>query len=83
MITSFQSSVAQRDVNRLDEHGQKTGPWEGHYPDGSLRYKGTFEKDRPTGTFSYYFEDGALRATNVFAPGGAKAFHQSYSNKAC
>ncbi len=68
-------------INQTDIHGHKTGLWEGHYPSGELRYTGRFIDDQPTGEFIYYYESGALRATNQFSLNGRKAYNKVYSEQ--
>jgi len=49
-------------INKRDEQGRRQGPWQGTFPSGRIRYQGQFENDNPTGTFKYFYNDGALRA---------------------
>lgn len=60
-------TIAQN--NQRDELGRRQGPWQGNYPSGVLRYQGQFVDDKPTGTFMYYHNDGALRAELHHHPG--------------
>jgi len=49
-------------INYTDINGKKQGKWVKKYDDGQIRYKGFFVNDIPTGTFYYYFGDGALKS---------------------
>lgn len=73
------AAFGQYGLNQQDDQGRRFGRWEGRYPNGNLRYKGQFSNNRPVGLFEYFLEDGTLRATNTFEPGGVKAHHKSYS----
>lgn len=56
-------------MNNRDEQGRRQGPWQGTFPSGRIRYQGQFINDNPTGTFKYFYNDGALRAELTHIPG--------------
>lgn len=72
-------SVAQ-DFNRVDEKGLKQGPWKKMHSNGRVRYEGQFENDKPVGLFKYYYENGALQATNNHVGDGTVANHVYHPN---
>ena len=46
---------AQNSYNKLDEKGEKNGPWKGVYSDTkNLKYEGTFEHGKEVGVFTFY-----------------------------
>ena len=68
LINSF-FTFAQIETNNLDENGQKNGLWKGFFPESQrIRYQGTFEHGRETGTFNYYDDtkEGSLIGVRVF-----------------
>ncbi len=67
------------DLNQMDGAGKKNGPWQAVYPNGKVRYQGQFNNDLPFGTFSYFDEEGKLKATNKFEPGGRIAHHTAFA----
>jgi antitoxin component YwqK of YwqJK toxin-antitoxin module len=58
VIILFLNSIfgfSQSDCNKLDANGQKHGLWKGYYPESQrLRYQGTFNHGKETGTFNYF-----------------------------
>lgn len=60
--------------NQNDEQGKRHGVWKGTYEKSRrLRYEGTFEHGKETGTFKYYNDDekSTLAATRVFNADGS------------
>lgn len=50
----------------MDEEGNKEGPWEEYYVDGSLRAKGSYLNNRKTGEWVYYHENGVLEQKGTY-----------------
>lgn len=49
--------------NVTDSKGRKQGVWSKTYPKSNvLQYKGQFKDNIPFGTFTYYYEDGKVKA---------------------
>jgi len=65
--------------NALDSNGQRTGRWQGFYPDGTVRYEAEFFKGEPVGTMKRFDEKGNLTATMNFYPGTDRCFAEIYS----
>ncbi|TDD98469.1 toxin-antitoxin system YwqK family antitoxin [Flavobacterium cellulosilyticum] len=62
---------AQNQVNKLDEKGNKNGPWIGKYADTkNLKYEGTFDHGKEIGIFTFYDNAKTKRvvATREFTP---------------
>lgn len=55
-------SFPQEKLNRTDAAGMKTGKWISRYPNGMLRYEGSFDKDKPVGSWKRYHENGKVKA---------------------
>lgn len=99
LLSVFQipcSSFAQptSDVlNKTDAKGLKQGKWAKNHPNGTLRYSGQFENDKPVGEFKYYYEtgkpkatvthfgDGKHASTTLFAEDGSKMAEGFYTNQ--
>lgn len=62
---------AQTQVNKLDEKGNKNGPWTGNYSETkNLKYEGTFDHGKEVGIFTFYDNTKTKRviATREFNP---------------
>lgn len=73
-------------TNQLDAQGQRHGLWRGLYPESKrVRYEGTFDHGKETGTFQYYEDtpEHLLAATRTFAADGSAytTFYDSKKNK--
>lgn len=68
-------------TNQTDDRGRKQGAWVKSWPNGKLRYQGTFRDDRPVGEFRHYDEEGKLTTVQEHAGDGrtsrARHFHTS------
>ncbi len=69
--------------NAFDENGKRTGPWEGFYSDGTLRYKGEFKSGQPVGLMKRYDEEGNLSITMDFYQEADRCFAKMYSKNGC
>lgn len=67
-------------VNYIDINKKKQGKWIKKYNDGQIRYKGFFVNDTPTGTFYYYFEDGALKSMLDYSKDGTSHCEMYHEN---
>ena len=66
LVLLNQMSWAQ---NLKDSKGRKQGNWSKTYPKSNiLQYKGQFQDDIPVGTFTYYYEDGKVKAVIKHGP---------------
>ncbi|HRO38867.1 MAG TPA: hypothetical protein PLZ25_03015, partial [Flavobacteriales bacterium] len=61
-ITDWRAGVLQRrrEINRYDEGHLRQGPWQGYYPNGNLKWEGSFVDDRRQGIFKEYDKQGNL-----------------------
>jgi len=57
-------------INWVDSKGMKQGKFRKTDKNGKTIYEGYFRNDKPTGTFKYFDEDGALTAISLFARDG-------------
>jgi antitoxin component YwqK of YwqJK toxin-antitoxin module len=75
----FSIGAYAQSVNQVDDLGQKQGKWIKTYQNGNTRYEGQFRNDKAYGTFTYYYEGGAVKAVNTFSDDGmiaeSKSFH--------
>jgi antitoxin component YwqK of YwqJK toxin-antitoxin module len=65
--------------NALDNNGQRTGRWQGFYPDGKLRYEAEFLNGKPVGTTKRFDEKGNLSASMHFYPGTDRCLAEMYA----
>lgn len=63
---------AQNAVNRKDANGLKQGGWIGRYPDGTIRYSGSYVDDRPVGDWLRFYENGKVKAHLFYFPNNGK-----------
>lgn len=81
------SAFSQGVYNKLDEKGNKNGPWKGVYADTkNPKYEGTFEHGKEVGTFTF-FDNTKMKtvvATREFNPKDNSAytiFYDQLKNK--
>jgi len=49
-------------TNQTDSKGLRQGKWMVRYPDGKIRYEGSFRDNKPVGEWERYYENGKLKA---------------------
>jgi uncharacterized protein len=49
--------------------GLKDGQWKSFYPDGTLRFKGSFIQGNPDGQHLYYYENGKIKEEQFYKNG--------------
>jgi antitoxin component YwqK of YwqJK toxin-antitoxin module len=80
------SQALQESRNFVDRDGLRQGLWEQHYPNGNVRYRGTFRNNKPAGEFIRYFDNGGRMAVMNFCDDGIRAdallFYQDGSTAA-
>ena len=62
VILPFSFISAQETINQTDINGHKQGLWRGKYPNGSIRYEGSFTNDQPVGEWKRFHENGKIKA---------------------
>ena len=67
VIFHFTAATAQTALNQTDSNHLKQGKWIGKYPDGTVRYDGSFINDKPMGEWKRFHENGKLKATLLHA----------------
>lgn len=53
-------------INYMDINKKKQGKWIKKYDNGQIRYEGFFTNDIPSGTFTYYYENGKKKSILVY-----------------
>lgn len=53
-------------INYFDINKKKQGKWVKKYDNGQIRYEGFFTNDQPSGTFTYYYENGKKKSILVY-----------------
>lgn len=59
--------------NRTDALGLRQGKWVGTYSNGAIRYKGQFRDGKPSGTFTYFYPTGTVKAKMNYSDNGRVA----------
>lgn len=75
---------AQDKINQLDDKGNRHGLWKGTYKESNrLRYEGTFNHGKETGTFKYFDDTKAATviATRDFSKGDGSCYAIFYDQK--
>jgi len=67
-------SFSQDAVNKTDAQGMKQGKWIGWYPGGTLKYEGVFDRNKPTGEWKRYHENGKIKALMNYRPNSDHVF---------
>jgi len=67
-------TLSQVPLNKTDAKGLKTGKWEGRFPGGTLRYEGSFDKNKPVGEWKRYHENGKVKALMSYRPNSERVF---------
>ncbi|PVW13500.1 toxin-antitoxin system YwqK family antitoxin [Marixanthomonas spongiae] len=84
ILVSLQISIAQENVNQLDENGKRHGVWKKYYPGTQqLRYEGQFDHGKEIGTFNFYCKacNGQPMAVKNFSSEGTKAYVRYFTIK--
>ena len=56
-------------LNQTDTQGRKQGPWEEHYANGNLWYKGSYLNDIEIGIWEWYWINGNLMYKGSYLDG--------------
>jgi antitoxin component YwqK of YwqJK toxin-antitoxin module len=72
VLLSLNGLIAQTAINQTDANHLKQGKWIGKYPDGMVRYEGSFVNDKPSGEWKRYHENGKLKAILTYLPNSEK-----------
>lgn len=67
------------EYNKTDSKQRRQGKWVDFYPNGQIRYEGAFKDNRCVGDFTYYDEQGRVKAINSFDKTGKKALNKTFS----
>lgn len=68
----------QDKINQTDSKGLKQGYWVKKDDNGTLKYEGKFENDKPSGTFKYYYADKKVSSVLEYSEKGTKAKAKLY-----
>ena len=72
--------VGQGVINQTDVNGHKQGHWIGKYPNGTIRYEGSFANDKPVGEWKRFHENGKIKALLHQFPNSDKASAELFDN---
>lgn len=78
------SGLQAQELNQLDKSGKRHGAWKGYFEKShSLRYEGTFDHGKETGTFTFYVEGSGktVMATREFNDKDGTAYTIFYDAK--
>src|SRR5665647_1786479 len=64
---------AQETINQTDANGHKQGRWINKYPNGTIRYEGSFTDDKPVGEWKRFHENGKIKAQMYHIPNTDRA----------
>ena len=64
--------------NTIDKQGRKQGHWLKTDKNGAKIFEGNFKDGMETGTFEYFYPNGAIRMRNVFIEDGKLCYHEAY-----
>ena len=69
---------AQGTINQTDANGHKQGHWIGKFPNGTIRYEGSFVNDIPVGDWKRFHENGKIKASLHHIPNTDKALAELF-----
>ena len=75
------SLFCQEAVNKTAGNGMKEGKWVSRYPDGTLKYEGTFQHNKPVGDWRRYHENGKTKALMNYRSGSDRAFASLFDDE--
>lgn len=70
-LASF-TSISQESLNKTDASGMKQGKWVARYPGGTLKYEGTFDRNKPVGEWKRYHGNGKMKALMSYRTNSAR-----------
>lgn len=81
LIGIMSYAFAQEPINQTDSHGMKQGHWIGRYPNGQIRYEGTFVDGEPVGEMKRYYPNGQLQARMHYVPGSDSIIAEIFNDE--
>lgn len=82
VIIPFTFLYAQGTINQTDANGQKQGHWIGKFPNGTIRYEGSFVDDKPVGDWKRFHENGKIKASLHHIPNTEKVSAELFDSNA-
>jgi len=70
--------LANTSINKVDAQGRKQGSWKTFDVNGNLKFEGTFVDGIPVGTFTFYYEDGTVKAVSEMYDQGRRSHTRIY-----
>ena len=67
LIYNDKSEVTEKGI--INNEGYRVGSWETLFPDGKLKAKGEYKKNRKEGAWKYYFNNGKVEQTGAYSKG--------------
>jgi len=74
-------AFSQETLNKTDANGMKTGRWESRYPTGTLKYEGSFDRNKPVGIWKRYHENGKVKALMSYRPNAERVFASLFDDE--
>jgi len=71
---------AQATINKTDANGHKQGRWIGKYANGTIRYEGSFNDDKPVGEWKRFHENGKIMAQLHHIPNTNRTAAELFDN---
>ncbi len=72
------ASAQEKEINRLDARGKKSGVWETYYESGKVKSRGTFRDGHPVGLLVKYYPGGITQAEMNFDETGTVSYVKMY-----
>jgi len=73
VVLAITMLYAQGPINQTDANGHKQGKWIGKYPNGTIRYEGSFTDNKPVGDWKRFHENGKIMAQLHHFPNSEKS----------
>ncbi|UCG28036.1 MAG: toxin-antitoxin system YwqK family antitoxin [Bacteroidales bacterium] len=66
--------------NQTDQNGMRQGFWKKFHENGTVKFEGFFENDKPLGVFKRYYDNKAIQSIMVFKDDGKTASARIFYN---
>jgi len=70
--------LVNTDINKVDSEGRRQGSWKAYDVNGKLKFDGQFVDNKPVGTFTYYYENGKVKAVSEMYDDGKRSRTKVY-----
>jgi antitoxin component YwqK of YwqJK toxin-antitoxin module len=78
ILSAGAQEITDNHINKSDTLGRKQGLWRVYDESGNLKYSGQYENGVPTGSFTYYYPEGKIKAVLNHLDSGNVVYAKNY-----